>query len=141
MEWDGIHQFERICISPDDDEAYEKSIPFLGKKWRDLQPSVWRTHGSVGFLTPEALLYYLPSLLYWAHGNYDDVSLAIDSLLYEFSDLSGDFPYDRLTTGQICFLIDFVSLIPDSISELYGNEEYWESSLEYLLAIEQRTHH
>lgn len=136
-EWDGIHQLERICKAHDDDEAYEKTIVFLGKKWNELKPSVWRTHGPVSFLNFEALIYYLPSLLYWSHVDYANVSLAFDAFLYMLTDHSARrFPIDALTDRQRCFVVDFVSLFPDSLSELYANDEYLESSLIRLLTFE-----
>jgi hypothetical protein len=129
-EWNGIDQFERICKSPDDDEAYEKTIGFLGKKWNELAPIVWKTHGPVAFLIPEALLYYIPSLLYWAHVDYKSVSLAFDSFLYMLSDSSAErVSFDGFTPIQRCFIADFISLFPDTLSDLYGTDEYLESSL------------
>jgi hypothetical protein len=129
-EWKGIDQFERICKAPDDDEAYEKTIGFLGKKWNELAPIAWKTHGPVAFLTFEALLYYIPSLLYWAHVDYKSVSLAFDSFLYMLSDSSAEcVPFYGFTLTQRWFIADFISLFPDALSDLYGIDEYLDSSL------------
>lgn len=130
LEWDGHDKFDRICRDPNDEEAYEKTIMFLGKKWYELHVGTWNNHGSIVYLTIDALNYYIPSLLYWAHLDYRSVSLAFDAFLNRiFNTASGCIIIDNFTPIQKCFIVDFFCLFSDALSDLYGTNEHMENSL------------
>jgi hypothetical protein len=67
------------------DSDVEEALWFAGRDWHEITCEDWRSHNcAVTFLSPEALAYYLPSLLTLTVENpkeYPD--LAVDSLINE----------------------------------------------------------
>ena len=77
--------FEKIadvCRNADDEESTEEGSPFLGKKWVDITPLIWREHWcALTFLSDQAFGYFLPSLIKASLYDYASTINAVDSCL------------------------------------------------------------
>jgi hypothetical protein len=77
--------FEKItdvCRNAADEEAIEEASPFLGKKWIDVTPEIWREHWcALTFLSDQAFGYFLPSLIKASLHDYPSTINAVDSCL------------------------------------------------------------
>lgn len=80
-----LKSFEKItdvCRNVDDEEAIEEASPFLGKKWIDITPEIWREHWcALTFLSDQAFGYFLPSLIKASLHDYASTINAVDSCL------------------------------------------------------------
>jgi hypothetical protein len=66
----------------DDDEAIEETEPFVGLLWTRLDAGFWNEHRfSIGFLTPEAICYYLPSIIFASLLGEEDVLCVVEDLI------------------------------------------------------------
>lgn len=103
--------FDRItnvCRNVDDEEAIEEASPFLGRKWIEITPDIWREHWSaLAFLSDQAFVYFLPSLIKSSFVDFASTINAVDSFLFDLSRVfseKGDFNRERLQQLSIAQL-------------------------------------
>jgi uncharacterized protein DUF6714 len=66
------------------DSDVEEALWFSGRDWRELKWQDWQEHScAIFFFDPEALAYYLPSVLLLSAQNPNDSLMAADSLINE----------------------------------------------------------
>ena len=123
-----------ICSNLDDEEALECTVSFSGKQWTDLTAWSWRNHGSVNFLKPPVLIYFMPSLLFWARVDLQMVVLAFDAMLSRFLSgaeceigrgISGDDKevWTSLGRSKSLFLLDYLCLFPEDVAANFAVDE------------------
>lgn len=77
-----FEEITEVCRNVDDEEAIEEASPFLGKKWIEIKPEIWREHWcALTFLSDQAFSYFLPSLIKASLHDYASTINAVDSCL------------------------------------------------------------
>jgi hypothetical protein len=72
---------ELLTERPVDDSDYEDAIWFRGRDWREIRWEDWEHNFSAFFaFTPEAFVYFLPSILTLSVCNPNDILLVATSL-------------------------------------------------------------
>lgn len=66
-------------------EAEEEVADFVSKKWTEISSSCWEKHyGALDFFNIYAYYYYLPSIILHSYNSYDQISLALNTVINDF---------------------------------------------------------
>ena len=97
-----ISNIHDLCrsVSFVDTEGLKSTLPFLGLRWQQVKPDIWKKcDGAVSFFSDKAFHYYMPSLIYCSYKDKDATSLATMWVTYEFGWIC-DFFRDGKLTGD-----------------------------------------
>ena len=108
-------------ISPLSEELCVEISDFLGKRYVDLESSVFRKNYSVFFFLPgKAFVYYFPALILASLINFDDCRWCIEYTIDLFvSDVEFQQKWKEFSLVQRYFIADWI----DSIRLLFTDAE------------------
>lgn len=105
-----MFQLTGVCRNVADEEAVEESSVFLGKRAGDITPEIWRKSWSaLSFLSDEAFVYFIPSLIRASLFDHQSTINAVDSFLFSASRITKNYTdnnagmkrWDNLSIDQI----------------------------------------
>lgn len=131
-----ISSIHDLCrsVSFVDTEGLESTLPFLGLRWQQVKPDIWKKcNGAISFFSDKAFHYYMPSLIYCSHRDIDATSLATIWVLYDFERICDCFRDEKLEISEDSILNTYQRLSLFNIKEL----ECMKNWFSYLKEIEE----
>lgn len=129
-----LGEIELICSNIKDVEAREETLPFLGKRWDEVNPvQFWDNFACISFFTPQAFKYYLAALIKCSLEDYELTSLCVSKLL---SNLDSDFLGD-LASWQYEYWILFSEDQLDLIRKWFAKLEVLDINLDFQKALKK----